>query len=199
MKMTVETSTNRKKGFSLYNSDGSVRRVVEDVHEMQSIFSKVLHAFEKEQRKLYYEEEEVEEQQQPQEAAVAEAAPRRRSKRQSSRDSARRGGKSDDGLVSLTYSYGGDLDWDAIAMCWKPKQPQPPTKKRKRKQREKQEPAEETATTAETSTSESSSSAAVVTQEDFIPEAVSSSSRKRPLEIDSSDEDPASKRSQGGL
>ncbi len=54
--------------------------------------------------------------------------------------------------------------------------------------------------TTETSTSESSSAAVpVVTQEDFVPEAVSSSSRKRALEIDSSDEAPGIKRSQGFL
>lgn len=41
----------------------------------------------------------------------------RRSRRQSSRLGSQNG---DEGLMSLTYSY-GSMDWDAIEMCWKPK------------------------------------------------------------------------------
>ncbi|KAL3936621.1 MAG: hypothetical protein SGBAC_008098 [Bacillariaceae sp.] len=46
----------------------------------------------------------------------------RKSRRQSSRRDAQSGVKSssDEGLMSLTYSY-GSMDWDAIEMCWKPK------------------------------------------------------------------------------
>mmetsp|Transcript_78 Transcript_78/g.132 ORF Transcript_78/g.132 Transcript_78/m.132 type:complete len:220 (-) Transcript_78:70-729(-) len=59
----------------------------------------------------------------------------RRSRRQSSRRSGGGGvpgASADEGLMSLTYSY-GSMDWDAIEMCWKPKKPMRGTgKKRKR-------------------------------------------------------------------
>jgi hypothetical protein len=42
-----------EKGFCLYNQDGSVQRVVEDVKEMQTIFAKVLQAWERKQNEMY--------------------------------------------------------------------------------------------------------------------------------------------------
>lgn len=166
------------RGFCLYNPDGSVLRVVEDESEMQTIFSKVLKAFDEEQAKRYGEpmeetngttansslaasrsaplertaaaqippenlnssdsraaetssrsgDDKTMPIKTPAESSYASLPPlssTRKSRRQSSRRDAQSGVKSssDEGLMSLTYSY-GSMDWDAIEMCWKPKKGQ---------------------------------------------------------------------------
>ncbi|CAJ1937636.1 unnamed protein product [Cylindrotheca closterium] len=184
----------KSRGFCLYHKNGSILRVVEEESEMQSIFSKVLGAFEQEQRKRYggnggnggndstegiarneslsatatatataasgnlalepasssaaparVSPDSINTVDDPMTAATnannranatkqasgesskekasSSSPPPPPSTRRSRRQSSKRGGvgnnNGDEGLVSLTYSY-GSMDWDAIEMCWKP-------------------------------------------------------------------------------
>lgn len=142
----------KARGFCLYNPDGSILRLIHEESEMQSVFSTVLAAFEKEQRERFGKPPEERNEttssnddngnapsaessavQAPPDGLSSTSAAAEQSSQTGSSNGhsatstqppatvstrrSRRG--SEEGLVSLTYSY-GSLEWDAIAMCWKP-------------------------------------------------------------------------------
>ena len=60
----------------------------------------------------------------------SKALPTAAFRRWSSRTTRSSGKKPSEELVSLPYSYGSTLDWDAIEMCWKRKKPETSKKMR---------------------------------------------------------------------